>query len=251
MPPKRAPLPQVEPTRKSSRPPTPTKKKVAFQTERDRRATERAKAVDALRATVDKKQKGRTKKAREAERAKQAEELQIRIDLAKEEREVHKEFQRENAATTERQKKQNEIARKLRLSKNKQDANMFRAQLEALRKQDRTEVRDIKDNVNPDNEFNRRDDKNDDIIATWPYVIQLHWKAFLNKALIHSDRVRAVERQHLKEKKEIAKIEAIKKIDAAADGREYEIQSRLAMIQSQHRRDTKQNQLLDDFGTES
>jgi hypothetical protein len=114
--------------------------------------------------------------------------------LAKEEREVHKEFQREDAATTERQEKQNEIARKLRLSKNRQDASIFRAQLGALRKQDRTEVGDVENNVDPDDEFNRRDDENDDIIATWPYVIQLHWKAFLNKALIYSDRVGAVER---------------------------------------------------------
>jgi hypothetical protein len=48
---------------------------------------------------------------------------------------------------------------------------MFRAQLEKLRKQNRAEIRNIKDNRNLNKEFNRRDDKNDDIIATWPYMI--------------------------------------------------------------------------------
>jgi hypothetical protein len=43
----------------------------------------------------------------------------------------------------------------------------------------------------------------------------------------------------------------MKKIETAANKKEYEIQSRLAMIRSQYRRDTKQNQLLDNFGTES
>jgi hypothetical protein len=166
MPPKKALPSAVEPTRKSARPPTPTKKKVTFQTERDRRATKRAKAVDALRATVNKEQEKRTKKRRKAKRAKQAEELQIRIDLAKEEREMYKELQREDITTTERQEKQNKIAKKLRLSKNRQDANMFKAQLEELRKQDRAEIKDVKDNRDLDKKFNRRDDKNDNIIAT-------------------------------------------------------------------------------------
>ena len=89
MPPKRAiPAPPPEPARKSSRPTTPTKKKVAFQSERDRRAAEREKAaqkkaeqerlekaerlanletdgLDELLRDEQNRTKARTKKARE------------------------------------------------------------------------------------------------------------------------------------------------------------------------------------------
>jgi hypothetical protein len=86
--------------------------------------------------------------------------------------------------------------------------------------------------ADPDKEKYRREDKDKDFLNTWPFIIHFHWKAFLNKILVHSDRVGPVNRHRLDKKNEIAKVKTVKKIDAAAGNREYDIQSRLTVIRS-------------------
>jgi hypothetical protein len=51
----------------------------------------------------------------------------------------------------------------------------------------------------------------------------VYWKAYLNKFLIHSDRLDAVDRHYFNEKNEIAEIETDKKIKKEIGDEFFEI----------------------------
>ena len=76
------------------------------------------------------------------------------------------------------------------------------------------------------------EDEDDDILGSWPFMVILLQKAYLDRSLVYSDYVETVDRRQLDEKNEIAKMVAMKKIDTVVGKREFEIQSRLAIIRS-------------------